>query len=211
MWLAASRGADNSMAQVIRMAVERDAPAIAAIYAPFCDTHVVSFEYTAPTAEEIAGRIRTVTAQWPWLVLDDEGVVAGYAYAGRHRERAAYAWAVDTAVYIGDGYRGRGVGRSLYHALFGLLKLQGYFKACAGITMPNPASVALHEATGFRLVGLYRGIGYKKGAWHDVAWYEAEVQPERVDPPAPRPVSDFIGTTAWQAIVSEGKQRGPNP
>ena len=111
---------------------------------------------------------------------------------------------MDTAVYVGDGYRGRGAGRSLYAALFGLLKLQGYFKACAGVTLPNPASVALHEAFGFTVVGVYRGIGYKKESWHDVAWYEAAVQPERADPPAPRPVSDFIGTDAWRIILSEG-------
>jgi phosphinothricin acetyltransferase len=107
-------------------------------------------------------------------------------------------------VYVADGYRGRGAGRSLYTALFGALKLQGYFKACAGITLPNPASVALHEAFGFKMVGVYRGIGYKKGSWHDVAWYEAEVQPERPDPQAPRPVSDFLGTEAWRNVLSEG-------
>ena len=192
------------MTSTIRLAAEHDAPAIAAIYAPFCDANVVSFEYTAPTAEEIAARIRTITAQWPWLVLDDGGTAAGYAYASRHRERAAYGWAVDTAVYVADGYRGRGAGRSLYAALFGLLKLQGYFRACAGITIPNPASVALHEALGFTRVGVYRGIGYKKGSWHDVAWYEAAVQPERADPPVPRPVSDFVGTDVWRRILSAG-------
>jgi L-amino acid N-acyltransferase YncA len=188
----------------IRLATEQDSPAIAAIYAPFCDRNVVSFEYTAPTPEEMAGRIRTISALWPWLVLDDAGTVAGYAYAGRHRERAAYRWAVDTAVYVADGYRGRGVGRSLYTALFGVLRLQGYFKACAGIAMPNQASVALHEAMGFTLVGVYRGIGYKMGSWHDVSWYEAVVQPERADPPTPRPVSDFVGNGAWRRILAEG-------
>jgi len=193
------------VAPTIRLAVEEeDAPAIAAIYAPFCEANVVSFEYTAPTASEIAARIRTVTAQWPWLVLEEAGVVAGYAYAGRHRDRAAYGWAVDTAVYVADGCRGRGAGRALYTALFGVLKLQGYFKACAGITLPNPASVGLHEAFGFTLVGVYPGIGYKKGAWHDVAWYEAVVQPERLDPTTPRPVSDFVGTDAWRSLLSDG-------
>jgi L-amino acid N-acyltransferase YncA len=192
----------NKKTRTIRLATERDAPAIAAIYAPFCDANVVSFEYTAPTPEEMASRIRTVTAQLPWLVLDDHGTVGGYAYAGRHHERAAYGWAVNAAVYIGDGYRGRGVGRALYTALFDLLRLQGYFKACAGITLPNQASVGLHEAMGFTVVGVYPGIGYKKGAWHDVAWYELALQPERLDPPAPRPISDFVETDAWRRILS---------
>ncbi len=174
---------------MIRLATQHDAAAVAAIYAPFCDSNVVSFEYVAPTAEEMATRIRTITAQWPWLVLDDGGAIAGYAYASRHRERAAYAWAVDTAVYVCEANRGRGVGRALYAALFEILKSQGYFKACAGISLPNPASVGLHQAVGFTLVGVYRGIGYKHGGWHDVAWYEANLQPERMDPPPPRPIS----------------------
>jgi phosphinothricin acetyltransferase len=109
---------------------------------------------------------------------------------------------VNTAVYLGDRYRGRGVGRALYTALFDLLRLQGYFKACAGITLPNAASVGLHEAMGFKLVGVYPGIGYKKGAWHDVAWYELALQPERLDPPVPRPISDFVGTDVWRTILS---------
>ena len=192
------------MRLAIRLATEQDAPAIAAIYAPFCETNVVSFEYAAPTPQEMASRIRAVTdtAQLPWLVVHDEGTVGGYAYAGRHHERAAYGWAVNAAVYIGAGYRRSGVGRKLYTALFDVLRLQGYFKVCAGITLPNPGSVGLHEAMGFTIVGVYRGIGYKRGGWHDVAWYELELQPERLDPPAPRPLSDFVDTAAWRTILS---------
>jgi L-amino acid N-acyltransferase YncA len=178
--------AGDTLASTIRLATERDAAAVAAIYAPFCDSTAVSFESAAPSPEEMANRIRAITAQWPWLVLEMGGVVAGYAYASRHRERAAYAWAVDTAVYLGDGYRGQGAGRALYTALVGILRAQGYFKACAGITLPNPASVALHLAIGFTPVGVYRGIGYKLGAWRDVAWYELALQPERADPAPPR-------------------------
>lgn len=192
------------MSQTIRLATANDAAAIAAIYAPFCESSVVSFEYAAPTPEEMATRIRTVTANWPWLVFDEDGIVAGYAYANRHRERAAYAWAVDTAVYVAEAYRRRGLGRALYAALFDVLKAQGYFKACAGITFPNAASAGLHEAAGFTLVGMYRGIGYKKGGWHDVAWYEAALQPEHPDPPAPLPLSAVVNTTAWRRAVSRG-------
>jgi L-amino acid N-acyltransferase YncA len=205
------------MARHIRLATEYDAAAVAAIYAPFCEASVVSFEYTAPTADEMAGRIRTVTAQLPWLVInegderdeghdgdenDDGGMVTGYVYAAKHHERAAYGWAVNTAVYIGEGYRRRGAGRALYTALFDLLRLQGYYKACAGVTLPNPASVALHQSMGFLPVGVYRGIGYKKGGWHDVAWYELALQPERLDPPAPRLISAIMGTEEWHRILS---------
>jgi len=188
----------------IRLATQADATAVAAIYAPFCAATVVSFEVEPPDASEMARRIVAITAQFPWLVLEADGAVAGYAYAGRHRERAAYGWSVDTAVYIGDGYRRRGVGRALYTTLFDLLRAQGYFKACAGITLPNAASVGLHEAFGFRLVGIYRGIGYKQGAWHDVAWYEAAVQPEHARPLPPKSVIELVDGPDWQTAVARG-------
>jgi phosphinothricin acetyltransferase len=188
----------------IRLAGESDAAAIADIYAPYCESTPVSFETSAPSPEEFAARIQNITAHWPWLVLEDNGLVAGYAYAGRHRERAAYRWAVDTAVYVHEQYHRRGVGRALYATLFSVLREQGYFKACAGITIPNAASVALHEAVGFTLVGVYRGIGFKHGSWHDVAWYEAEVQPETSNPPAPKSLDGVVDSQQWREAVSRG-------
>lgn len=189
---------------IVRLATERDAAPIAAIYAPYCESSPVSFETSAPSAGEIAHRIRNITTQWPWLVLDAGGLVAGYAYASRYRERAAYMWAVDTAVYVSSAHRRRGVGRALYTALLDILRQQGYFKACAGITLPNPASVGLHEAFGFALVGVYRGIGYKFGSWHDVAWYEAEIQPESANPSAPQPVSGLLESAGWRDATARG-------
>jgi L-amino acid N-acyltransferase YncA len=187
----------------IRLAGEPDAQAVASIYARHCESSAVSFETAAPSPEEIARRIENITQQWPWLVLEEDGVIAGYAYAGRHRERAAYRWAVDTAVYVGDAWQRRGVGRALYTALFVVLREQGFFKACAGITLPNAGSVRLHELMGFKLVGVYSGIGFKLGAWHDVAWYEAAVQLEIANPPAPRPLGD-IDSAVWQDAFSRG-------
>ncbi len=192
------------MSATIRLARQSDAAAISAIYAPYCESTPVSFETSAPSPEEFAARIQNITEHWPWLVLDDEGTVAGYAYAGRHRERAAYRWAVDTAVYVHEQYHRRGVGRALYATLFNVLREQGYFKACAGITIPNPASVALHEAVGFTLVGVYRGIGFKLAAWHDVAWYETELQPEAPNPPAPKPLNALLDSQGWRDAVSGG-------
>src|SRR5215212_2281649 len=101
------------MLPTIRLASRHDAAAVAAIYGPFCESTAVSFEYLAPSIEEMAGRIQRTTEQYPWLVLDHDGVVAGYAYASRHRERAGYMWAVDVAVYVDPAHHRRGVGRAL--------------------------------------------------------------------------------------------------
>jgi phosphinothricin acetyltransferase len=192
------------MTPAIRLAFTDDAAAVASIYGPFCESTAVSFEYAPPSTDEIANRIRTITAQLPWLVLDDHGVVAGYAYASSHRERAAYGWSVDSAVYVSPIHRRLGVGRALYTTLFQLLRLQGYFKAYAGITLPNSASTGLHEAVGFRLVGVYQGVGYKHGVWHDVAWHQIALQSERLNPDPPLPVSALAETPGWAEAVSQG-------
>lgn len=192
------------MTPTIRLAFTDDAAAVASIYGPFCESTAVSFEYAPPSTDEIANRIRTITARLPWLVLDDNRVVAGYAYASSHRERAAYGWSVDTAVYVSPIHRRSGVGRALYTTLFQLLRLQGYFKAYAGITLPNSASTGLHEAAGFRLVGVYQGVGYKHGVWHDVAWHQIALQSERLNPDPPLPVSALAETPGWAEAVSQG-------
>ena len=188
----------------IRLATAGDAAAIAAIYSPYCEASAVSFETVAPTPDEMAKRINAIGAERPWLVLEDGNVIVAYAYAAPHHERAAYRWAVSTAIYVSSAHRRRGAGRALYTALFELLRHLGYFKATAAITLPNPASVGLHEAFGFTPVGVYRGIGYKLGVWHDVAWYEADVQPVADSPPPPRSIAALKGTPEWNAAVRKG-------
>jgi phosphinothricin acetyltransferase len=162
----------------------RDAVACAAIYAPFVRETAVSFEDQPPDAAELRRRMEQISARYPWLVAEEHGEVVGFAYASAHRERAAYRWAADVTVYIGPDHHRRGIGRSLYSALFELLGAQGVRMACAGITLPNPASVALHEKLGFQPVGVYRRIGWKFGAWHDVAWYQRELAAGGGEPPA---------------------------
>jgi L-amino acid N-acyltransferase YncA len=188
----------------IRLATTDDAAAVAAIYAPYCEGSAVSFEQAAPTTAEMAQRIATVTTQRPWIVLEDDGAVVGYAYAGPHNERWAYRWSVNTAIYISRTHQRRGAGRALYSALFDLLRRLGHYKAIAGITLPNPASVGLHEAMGFELAGVYRDIGYKLGAWRDVAWYQASIQPVPPEPLEPRAIATLHGTAEWDDVVSRG-------
>jgi phosphinothricin acetyltransferase len=159
----------------------RDGDACAAIYSPYVTDSVISFEEHPPSGEQMAVRMR---AAHVWLVADIDGETVGYAYARRHQERAAYRWAADAAVYIDAGHHRRGVGRALYGELFDRLRAAGLWMVCAGITEPNPASKALHEAFGFVLVGTYRRIGWKAGAWHDVAWLQLDLRPGEPGPPA---------------------------
>jgi L-amino acid N-acyltransferase YncA len=151
---------------------ERDAAACAAIYAPYVRDTAISLEERVPTTQDLAARIEQTTKTHPWLIAQDANLIIGYAYATRHRERASYRWATDVAVYVTPERHRRGTGRALYRALFALLTEQGFRIACAGITLPNAASVGLHEALGFQPVGVYRDIGFKFGAWHDVGWWQ---------------------------------------
>jgi L-amino acid N-acyltransferase YncA len=161
----------------------RDAAACAAIYAPHVEASPTSFEELPPSAEEMAGRIDRVCATHPWLVAENGAEVLGYAYSCRHRERPAYRWAADVSVYVADRQRGQGLGRRLYETLFERLRGQRFQIACAGITLPNEPSVALHRRLGFAEVGVYRRIGWKAGAWRDVGWYELELLPAGAEPP----------------------------
>jgi L-amino acid N-acyltransferase YncA len=158
-----------------------DAGACAAIYAPSVIEGIASLEERAPSPEEMAARIEATSAAYPWLVAELEGEPAGYAYATEHRSRSAYRWSADTTVYVSPSHHRRGVGRALYQALFELLTAQGLYTACAGITLPNDASVGLHEAMGFEPIGVYRAIGYKHGQWRSVGWWQAQLREPRAD------------------------------
>ena len=162
----------------------RDAAACAAIYAPYVATGATSFEESPPTAVELAARIERVSATHPWVVSERGGEVAGFAYATTHRTRPAYRWTAETSVYVGPAHQGRGVGRELYETLLELLRRQRLQVACAGITLPNDASVALHETLGFERIGVYRRVGYKAGAWRDVGWWQLLLGPPDDGAPA---------------------------
>jgi phosphinothricin acetyltransferase len=191
----------------VRLCQPSDATEIAEIYRPFCEkTSVVSFEIVAPDSAEMARRMEKITQRLPWLVADEASVVAGYAYASPHAERAAYRWSVNVTVYICERYRRHGVGRALYTSLFSLLRLQGYVTAYAGITVPNPGSTGLHSAMGFKLVGTYRNVGYKSGAWRDVVWMDLPLQPPPATPAEPRPFSEISTLPEVQAALELGEK-----
>lgn len=150
----------------------RDAAACAAVYSPFVTAGVASLEERAPDEREMATRVQTISTRYPWLVAEVEGMVVGFAYATEHRARSAYRWATETTVYVSPSHHRRRVGRALYGTLLPLLASQGLYVACAGITLPNQASVALHERFGFEPIGVYRGIGFKHGIWWTTGWWQ---------------------------------------
>jgi phosphinothricin acetyltransferase len=192
---------------MIRMASLSDAAAVAAIYEPYVSKTVISFELEPPTPQELSRRIASTLRHAPWLVVEKDGEVLGYAYAARHRERAAYQWSVDSSVYVREDQRRRGLGGALYTSLFALLRIQGFCRVHAGVTLPNAASVALHESFGFRPVGVYRAVGFKHGAWHDVGWWQLALRDEVDMPTPPLAIGEAEAVTGWTTAYDGGRWR----
>jgi phosphinothricin acetyltransferase len=196
------------MSTRIRLASPADAPQINGIYAPFCTDTPVSFEVEAPSLEDMQARIAKVLNRYPWLVCERDREVLGYVYAIPFHERAAYVWSTTTTVYIRQDLRRSGVGAALYTSLFRILELQGFHSALAGITLPNIASVGLHQALGFQPAGIYRNVGYKLGAWHDVAWMQLQLrQPSASAPPVPMGIDQAQRQPWWNEALTAGQPR----
>ena len=178
---------------LIRAAEAADAAQIAAIYAPFVENSGVSFEETAPDEAEIARRIEAGSERFPWLVADERpndgagrdapGTVLAFAYATAFRERPAYRFSVETSIYVLPDAQRRGIGTTLYGALLDTLEAQGFTQALGTISLPNDASIRLHEMMGFFRAGTWRAIGWKKGHWRDVGLWQRPL----ADPPEPPP------------------------
>lgn len=192
------------MTALIRLASPRDAENLHEIYAPLVRDTAVSFELEPPTVAEMRRRVEETLARFPWLVCEDNGEVLGYAYAGAHRARPAYQWSVDVSVYVHPGVRRSGIGAAVYTSLFALLALQGFYHAFAGITLPNPASVGLHESLGFRSVGVYRSVGFKLARWHDVGWWQLSLREPGGQPPSPKDFQRVRGGPGWEESMARG-------
>lgn len=172
-----------------------DAAAIAAIYAPYVIGSVVSFETEAPDAAEIAGRMAGDAERYPWLAAcDEDGTLLGYAYATAFRARPAYRFTVETTVYVAEDAQRRGIGGALYRVLLPVLEAQGFAQAIAAITLPNHASVQLHERLGFRRAGTYEKVGFKFREWRSVGLWQRALCPLSTRPEEPKPVS-----AVWKA------------
>jgi Sortase and related acyltransferases len=156
----------------IKSATPDDAEAILNIYAPYITDTCVSFETEVPTITGFAERISNIIKTYPYLVCEIDGNIVGYAYAARHRERAAYKYSADVSIYIKPEYHHRGIGKALYIKLFELLREREIYTAFAAITLPNESSVGLHKTLGFTEIGVYHNVGYKFGKWLDLIWLE---------------------------------------
>lgn len=178
----------------IRPARSEDAAAIAAIYAPYVLGGTVSFETEAPDARAIRHRMAASDGFYPWMVATtgeaDGDAVLGYAYATRFRDRPAYRYVVETSIYMAGGAQQKGTGRLLYEALVDTLRAQGFTQAIGVLSLPNDASITLHEAVGFRRAGVYREIGFKQGRWIDVGFWQCQLNDSAVPPREPRPFTE---------------------
>ncbi len=187
----------------IRLATVADVPRILEIYAPYIENTAVSFEYTVPTREEFTARFLKITARFPWLVWEEEGVVWGYAYGSLPFERAAYQWTAAASIYLCAEACGRGIGKQLYADLERLLRLAGYRKLYALITTDNDGSVAFHRAMGYRYVATMPDCGYKFNKWHGIVWMEKDLNVWNTPPHPPVPVCDVLSDVRFMSYNTQ--------
>lgn len=177
------------MPHQIRFATPADAPGCLAIYRPFVESSHTTFETEVPSIDEFAHRIEATLAMRPWIVAEENQRVLGYAYASPIKDRIAYQWSVEVAIYVAAETRRRGIGRALYESLFRCLAGQGFVNAIGIIALPNDASIALHESLGFEKIAHLKQVGFKLGAWHDSGWWQKRLAPLPKEPTPPRPLA----------------------
>ena len=175
----------------LRLAEKKDAEGILAIYSTYITETSFTFEAEVPSLNGFAERIKTYLDNWPWLVCEMDGKIAGYAYGSKYRERAGYQWCVECSVYIHDDLMRRGIAKALYTALFEILKIQGYRNVYAVINLPNDRSVQLHESCGFKWFANYEKVGYKLGQWKTVGWWQLIINDYSHEPAPPLKFSEL--------------------
>lgn len=190
----------------LRLATAEDAKAILSIYEGYVQNTTISFEVEVPIVEEFQNRMEQIQAQFPWLVCEIDGIVAGYAYASKHAQRAAYRWSADLSVYIDEKYHRRHIAAALYAALLAVLRAQGYYTVYAGVSTPNPKSEAFHLAQGFTVVGVYPNVGYKLGKWCTLTWYGLTLQEYGEEPEEPRTLEEALTIEEIERILVKSAQ-----
>jgi L-amino acid N-acyltransferase YncA len=191
---------------LIRPVQQEDAASILRIYEPYIKSTSITFENEVPDEETFRQRILTYSNRFPWLVCFVEGMMAGYAYASPHRDRAAYQWSCECSIYLHPAFQAKGIGRVLYNVLFELLTLQGLRNVYAGITLPNAASVALHERCGFKPLAVYENIGYKMGQWHSVGWWHRQLNSYDASPVPPVYFAN-LRADRWKQVCEDAEKK----
>jgi L-amino acid N-acyltransferase YncA len=191
----------------IREITLADAAEALEVYRPYVEKTAYTFEYVPPTVEQFTEKIKTITAQYPWLVCEYNGKIVGYAYGSTHRARTAYQWSPESTIYISEDFHGLGIARILYEALFDVLRMQGFKNVYAGVLMTNENSCKMHLALGFYEIGVFRRVGYKLGKWHDNLWLQLHLAEHIDEPPTPVVVSEIRNTAKFAEIVEEANER----
>ena len=181
---------------MIRPATEKDIPEILEIYAPYVENTTVTFEYDVPCRRSFLQRFLEITAQFPWLVWEEEGRILGYAYASAPYSRAAFSWCAEPSIYLREDAKGRGIGRKLYAVLEAILEKQGYQVLYALITAENHTSIRFHEKMNYRLKADFPDCGYKMNRWLGLIWMEKRIKIVQSPSAFPAP---------WFAIVQDAK------
>ncbi|GGL31074.1 N-acetyltransferase [Halarchaeum grantii] len=188
----------------LRLAEASDATAVRRIYAPYVEETAITFDADPPSVAALRERIRSKLDDYPWVVAEADGDVVGYAYAGPVRERVAYQWSVESSLYVERDAHRSGIGSALYEALLALLERQGYVTVYGVVTLPNPASAAIHEAFGFEREGTFERMGYKHGEWHDVGWWSLALREHPAEPEEPTPLFELRERAAWNDALAAG-------
>ena len=188
---------------LLQLIKEEDISEVLEIYAPYVQNTPITFECDIPSLENFSDRVHHYTEQYPWIVAKDHGKILGYAYASTYRSREAYQWCCELSVYLRPQAQGMDLGRTLYSALMDLLTLQGYYTVYGVITLPNEASLALHNQLGFSMDGIQENCGFKLGSWHNTAIMSKTLRD--FEPPVSGPKSIHeLSTDVINAILAKG-------
>lgn len=190
----------------IRLATPKDGEAILNIYKYYIENTAITFETEVPSVEAFEERIENTLSRFPWLVCEVDDVVAGYAYASKHRERAAYQWSADLSIYVDEKYHRRHIAKALYQVLEETLRLQGYYTVFAGVTSPNPKSEAFHATYGFDTVGVFENVGYKLEQWWGVKWFKYTLTDYQKKPTAPKEFPEVKNAEVFGEILRAAEE-----
>ena len=190
----------------IRLANENDYASILKIYEPYITETTITFDYKVPSMSDFGSKLDNIKKTFPLLVCEIEGLVAGYAYMSRFREREAYDWSIESSIYIKPSYHGKNIGKALYFSLVELSKMLGYCNIYGVVTMPNIKSEKLHESFGFKTIGVTHNVGYKLGKWLNVKWYELNIKEYSNQPEKPKLIGEIANTSEFNTIIEKAEK-----